>query len=102
MRRRFSAQARRAQRRPLTARAQHVKNRIGTLAIRDARSSAAKAVGIGVFGQYSQQDRPQGIRYPKVGRPWVIRRSGVGAFNFFSTNLCSCHFVVIPQPGLFG
>jgi len=43
---------------PLTARAQHIENPIGTLAIRHTRTASAKAVRVLMLGQQRVKDRP--------------------------------------------
>ena len=64
------------QRLPLTTGAQDVEDGIGARPIRHTRPTAAETVRVHMDRQEGQQDRPQGIGNPKVGRRFVVSCTG--------------------------
>ena len=75
-----ATQVRGVQRPPLTARAQDVKDGIGTLPIGDPRPPTPKAMAVDVHGQHGLEHRPEFIRNPVAGRDFIHRRPGPRRF----------------------
>ena len=69
------------QRLPLTTGAQDVEDGIGARPIRHARPTAAETVRVHMDRQEGQQDRPQGIGDPKVGRRFVVSCTGTSTLR---------------------
>jgi hypothetical protein len=77
---------------PLAARSQHVENRVCTLSIGHARSSAAKTMGVDRHGKQRLQDRPLFVGNPKACRGTAIRRSRSSSLlELLFAHLSSCH-----------
>lgn len=91
-------QIRGIQRPPLTARAQDIKDGIGTPAIRHPRSPTPEAMAVHVHGQQGLEDRPEFIRNPVAGRDFIHRRPGSLPFLCFGR----CHMVEYTKTELFG
>ena len=66
---------------PLTARAEHVEDRVRAGPIRPARATTAKTMRVHARRQQGFQHRPQGIRDSKARRRRVVRRPGPRSFG---------------------
>jgi hypothetical protein len=74
------------QRLPLTARSQHIEDRVCTLSVWDTRASTAKPVRVEMNRQARLLVGPQIIGNPIAGGRFVIRTSGTSSFRF----ACEC------------
>jgi hypothetical protein len=79
-----ATQLRGVPRAPLTPRAHDIEDGIGPLPIGDPGATAPTSMAVHVHRQYGLEDRPEGLRDPVAGRPFIHRRPGPLPL------LCSC------------
>ena len=86
------------QRPPLAARAQDIKDGIGTPAICHPWAPTPEAMAVDMHGQQGLEDRPEFIRNPIAGRDFIHRRPGSSPFLCFGR----CHTGEHTRNTLFG
>lgn len=83
---------------PLTARAQDIKDGIGTPAICHPRAPTPEAMAVNMYGQQGLEHPPEFIRDPVAGRDVMHCRPG--SLPFLCS--CRCHMLECTITELFG